>query len=378
MTNSYSFGIEEEYFLSNGTTRDACRTTPKHFMDACSAAFPDVFEPEFLQSQVEVQTPPCTSANDARAYLSAYRAGLGRIARDHDLRLFASGTHPLANWSKQRQTEDRRYDKVMHELQMIGARNMVCGLHAHVEVSDPDKRVDLMVRALPFVPLILALSTSSPFWQARRTGLMGYRLAAYDELPRTGLPDLFESTADYERFINTLVEARVIADSSYIWWVIRPSLKHPTLELRAADSCTRVEDAVNLALLFRAIVRHLDCNPTVNAGMTAASRAIIAENKWRAQRYGIHGSFIDEKKRQLVGVSDLLETTLTMLAEDLDALNCTNEVASLRDILSIGTSADQQIAIFTEARGRGRNQSESLMDVVDWLTIETEGRSILQ
>ncbi len=377
MTDSYQFGIEEEYFLSNGATRDACRSTPKHFIDACSAAFPDVFEPEFLQSQIEVATPPCTDASDAKAHLTAYRVGLGRIARDHGLTVFASGTHPLAIWGKQRQTEAARYDKVMHDLQMLGARNMVCGMHVHVEVPDPEARVSLMVRALPYVPLILALSTSSPFWQARRTGLMGYRLAAYDELPRTGLPDLFESGADYQRFIDTLVEARAIADSSYVWWVIRPSLKHPTLELRAPDSCTQVDDAVRIAMLFRAIVRHLVRNPQVNSGMTASNRAIVAENKWRAQRYGIHGSFVDEKQRRLMSVSEVLETVLAEISEDMDALDCRSEVEGLRDILTRGTSADTQIKIYTEARGRGRNPNDSLSDVIDWLANETVGKNII-
>lgn len=378
MTNAYRFAIEEEYFLSNTLTRDACRTIPRHFVEACEAAFPGVFEPEFLQSQIEVATPSCSSLEEARAHLSAYRIGISRIAGDHGLTMFASGTHPLANWTRQRQTETPRYDRVRHDLQMLGARNMVCGMHVHVETPYPERRSDLMVRAMPFIPLLLALSTSSPFWQAKRTGLMGYRLAAYEELPRTGLPELFIDDADYRAFIDTMVATRAIADSSCVWWVIRPSLDSPTLELRVADSCTHVSDGVRIALLFRCIVRHLDLNPHVNARLTAANRAIIAENKWRAQRYGIHGSFIDEEEQRLVSVRESLDRVLALIAPDMQALDCADELYDLRDILDRGTSADRQISIYTSARGNGRSQTEALSDVVDWLCATTNGESACQ
>ena len=373
MTQTYRFGIEEEYFLSNITTRDACRTVPRHFVDACSAAFPGIFEPEHLQSQIEVATPPCSAFEEASARLSAYRIGLGRIAVDHGLTLFASGTHPLASWNRQRQTETTRHSRMMHDMQMLGARTMVCGMHVHVETQHPEARGMLMVRAMPFVPLLLALSTSSPFWQARRTGLMGYRLAAYEEMPRTGLPELFEDEADFNRFIDTMVEARAITDAGSLWWVIRPSAHHGALELRVADSCTQVGDTVRIALLFRCIVRHLDHHQGLHTDLTAASRAIIAENKWRAQRYGIHGSFIDEEERRLVSVSDTLDTLLDLLEEDMDALGCGEEVSALREIFERGTSADRQIRVYTDAKGRGRSHGEALSDVVDWLSAETKG-----
>jgi glutamate---cysteine ligase / carboxylate-amine ligase len=231
-----------------------------------------------------------------------------------------------------------------------------------------------MTRMMPFLPLFLALSTSSPFWQARRTGLMGYRLAAYDELPRTGLPDLFEDQADYDRFISIMTETRAIQDSSYIWWAIRPSLKFPTLELRVADSCTTVGDAVRLAMLYRSLVRHLERNPIVNAGLTAASRAIAQENKWRAQRYGIHGSFIDEARRMLISVPEFLHGVIAMVAEDAEALGCARHLASMDDILRRGTSADRQIAVFTDRIGQGQSREEALGGVIEWLAAESGGQ----
>jgi glutamate---cysteine ligase / carboxylate-amine ligase len=229
----------------------------------------------------------------------------------------------------------------------------------------------------PYLPLLLALSTSSPFWQAQRTGLLGYRLAAYRELPRTGLPDLFDGQADYQRYIDTLVSARAIEDSSYIWWVIRPSLKHPTIELRVADSCTRVDDTLAIAALYRCLVRRLSLDPALNAGRTGASRAITDENCWRAQRYGIHGSFVDEKTRSAMPVSDMLNETLDQVEGDAKALGCERELDLTRWILARGTSADQQLTLYTEGLGRGLSSRDALAGVVDWLSAETTGRSIV-
>jgi carboxylate-amine ligase len=252
---------------------------------------------------------------------------------------------------------------------------MVCGLHVHVGVPDADRRVSLMVRMIPFIPMLLALSTSSPFWQARRTGLMGYRLAAYDELPRTGLPDLFRSNEDYQRYIDTLVAAGAVTDASFVWWAVRPSLAHPTLELRVADSCTYAADAVAIAALFRVLVRRLDRDPTLNAGLTAASRAIAVENKWRAQRYGIHGTFVDEQRRCAVSVATALDDILDLVAEDAEALDCTAEVTHARAILTRGTSADRQLAIYHFGRTAKQPHGEALKGVIDWLIAETGGET---
>jgi carboxylate-amine ligase len=259
----------------------------------------------------------------------------------------------------------------MHDLQMLGERNLLCGLHVHVELPDPDQRVDVMRRMLPYVPLFIALATSSPFWRSRRTGLMGYRLAAYDELPRTGLPPLFESKADYDAYVATLVAAGVIEDSSYIWWAVRPSHKHPTLELRAPDSCTRVEDAVAIAALYRALARHLVRNPRLNSDLTVVDHAIAIENKWRAQRYGIHGSFVDGRTRRAVTIPDVVENLIGELDEDMRALGCENEVAGARSILKQGTSADIQIAVFRETEHRTGSRGQAFGAVKSWLAEAT-------
>lgn len=378
MAGEFRFGIEEEYFVSDIAKRDAARNGIKEFFKSCNEHLHDNVQAEMLEPQIEVATKPGVDFSEARAGLAGLRASLGAIAREHDLSIMASGTHPLAVWTRVRANKQPRYGKVMHDLQMIGSRTVVCGMHVHVEVPDLSARVDIMNRIQPYLPLLLALSTSSPFWQAQRTGLLGYRLAAYRELPRTGLPDLFQNAADYQRYVDTLVAARAIENSSYVWWVIRPSLKHPTLELRVADSCTRVEDTIAIAALYRCLVRRLSLDTKLNAGQTGASRAINDENSWRAQRYGIHGSFVDEASRSAKPVRQVLDEVLALVAEDAKALGCQREIDLARWIVARGTSADQQLTIYTEGLGRGLPNRDALTNVVDWLSAETIGEPVVR
>lgn len=371
MTNEYGFGIEEEYFVVDAETKAVQRKMPAAFIMALKRDLGPTVTREMLQAQIEVMTQPSTSFVDARTELHQARRAVGDIATSHGLSFFASGTHPTATWTETQQTPANRYDGVMHDLQMIGERNLLCGLHVHVELPDPDTRVDVMRRMTPFVPLLIALATSSPFWRARRTGLMGYRLAAYDELPRTGLPPLFESKEDYDTYISTLVEARVIPDSTYVWWALRPSHKHPTLELRAPDSCTRVEDTIAIAALYRSLARHLVHNPKVNADLNVVDAAIALENKWRAQRYGIHGSFVDRNSRRAITIPEVVDALIDQVADDARALGCTDEVALARDILQRGTSADMQISVFREAEHRTGSRTEALRAVTGWLADTT-------
>jgi carboxylate-amine ligase len=373
MCGEYQFGIEEEYFVNDITRRDAARARTQDFFARCREQFPDDIHREMLEPQIEIAIPPCFDFTDARRHLSSLRSAIGEIAQEHDLSIMASGTHPLAIWARVRPNNQPRYGKVMHDLQMIGSRTVVCGMHVHVEVPDLARRVDIMNRMQPYLPLLLALSTSSPFWQAQRTGLLGYRLACYRELPRTGLPDLFDGAADYQRYIDTLVSARAIEDSSFVWWMIRPSLRHPTLELRVADSCTRVDDTLAIAALYRCLVRHIDRDPALHAGQTGASRSITDENCWRAQRYGIHGSFVDEATRSAKPVAQVLDEVLDLVAEDAKALGCERELDLARWIIARGTSADHQLALYTDGLGRGLTSRDALAGVVDWLAAETVG-----
>jgi carboxylate-amine ligase len=368
---NYSFGMEEEYFIVDGDTKSLRRKASPAFLADLKRKVGRVATRELLQSQLEIATQPAHTMQEVHQELSHLRQTIGAVAADHGLAYFAASTHPTAGWSGGQPTQKVRYDGMMQDLQMLGERNLLCGMHVHVELPDVDRRVDVMRRMIPYIPLFIALSTSSPFWRSRRTGLMGYRLAAYDELPRTGIPELFESNADYEAYMNTLIETRVIQDSSYVWWTIRPSANHPTLELRAPDVCTRIDDAVALAALYRAIARHLYNHPETNKNINSVDRAIAVENKWRAQRYGIHGSFVDRAEGRAVPISEELDRLIAMIEEDIGELNCANEIANVRKILSVGTSADMQIAVFREAEQRTGSRNKAFGAVKTWLAEAT-------
>ena len=368
----YSVGMEEEYFVFDAKTRRAVQRTDKNFLKKARERLGDRVMTEMLQSQIEVATPPCATIKQAREHLAHYRRTLGNAATEHGLGLAAMGTFPLAFWPEQSVTPKARYGAIMDDLQMIGYRNMLCGLHVHVEVPDLDSRINLIMRLTPFLPLLLALSTSSPFWQGNLTGLVGYRLAAYDELPRTGLPELFRTNDDYREYVAALTWAKIIPDASYIWWAIRPSLSNPTVELRVADSCTRLEDAIAIAALFRCLVRALDRDRALNAGFDRVGRAITEDNKWHAQRYGIAATFIDPFSRSPLTLQQWLDQVFDFLAEDIEALGCAAAIRRLYRITVEGTSADRQIDLFTKAQAAGRRRLTAIKAVVDWAARETQ------
>ena len=367
MDARYRFGIEEEYFLADAATRGTPRRT-KPFHDAARARLPTV-ERELLAAQLEVATTPTDNPAAARTQLLELRAALAETGRNHGILVLASGTQPLARWDRQRQTRKERYDRLMQQMQMVGRRNLVCGMHVHVEVPRPEARVDLMNRMLPFIPLLLALSASSPFWQGRDTGLAAYRLSVWGEMPRTGLPDLFDDTADYDRYVAAMVLSGAIPDASFLWWTLRPSIRYPTLELRVADSCTRLDDTLGIAALYRCLVRLVDRSPALNRGQTGAARAITAENLWRAQRDGIRAAFLD-MNGATVAFAAGLEAVLSQVEADAAALGCEAEVGRLRTTAAQGTSADRQLAVFAAAHGDAR---QALSATVDWIAAATAG-----
>jgi glutamate---cysteine ligase / carboxylate-amine ligase len=368
MMDAYTIGIEEEYFLVDAKTKAVTRAMPKEFLAAAKAATNGQVVGEFLQSQIEVKTLPHHDILTAREELRHLRQTVAKIAAEHGLAIMAAGTHPTADWVKSQQSEGERYDAVMDDLQMIGQRNMLCGLHVHVELPDPDDRVDVMTRMLPYLPLFIALGTSSPFWRSRPTGLKGYRLAAYDELPRTGVPELFRNKEEFDAYVSALVKAGVMQDSSYVWWSMRPSLKHSTLELRAPDCPTLVDDSIAIAALWRSLARRLTRNPALNRDITAVTRAIVVENKWRAQRYGVRGTFVGE--HGAITVADMMEQVLEETAADAEALGCLATMERCRIIVGAGTSADAQMAVF-EAHGKTEGPARALDAVNDWLALAT-------
>jgi glutamate---cysteine ligase / carboxylate-amine ligase len=291
------------------------------------------------------------------------RQGAAAAAGEYGLSILACGTHPLARWRDSVQTPKDRYAQIMDDLQMVGHRDMLCGTHIHVEFAEPARRVVVMNQMLPYVPLFIALSASSPFWQGHVTGLKGYRLAAYDELPRTGLPELFRSNVEYDAYVDALVRSGAMPDASHLWWAVRPSLKYPTLELRAPDCCTRLDDTIAVAALYRALARFLYMNPGHNADIDVVDRAIAVENKWRAQRYGVQGTFVTRSGAVTVG--DLLDRVLELTVAETDSFGCREYLEQCRAIVVEGTSADAQLRVFTESQRDG--QEIALHRVTRWI-----------
>jgi glutamate---cysteine ligase / carboxylate-amine ligase len=370
MAGAYTIGIEEEYFVVDAATKMVAAERSDAFFAAAKAGLGSQVRGELLQSQIEVTTEPHHDMATARTELRHLRATVAAIAAEHGLAILAAGTHPTAMWESALQSPADRYDVVMHDLQMLGQRNMLCGLHVHVELPDTEDRVDVMCRMLPYLPLFIALATSSPFWRSRPTGLKGYRLAAYDELPRTGVPELFRKTEEFEAYVAALTRADIIDDASYVWWALRPSLQHPTLELRAPDCCTFVDDSIAIAALYRSLARRLCRNPWLNADITAVTRAIVVENKWRAQRYGVNGTFANPDGSGAVTVAEMLDQVLADVMPDAEELGCATHVSRCRTIVGGGTSADAQIAVF-QAHEKSESRERALEAVNDWLAAAT-------
>lgn len=351
MAEDWSFGIEEEYFLADAATGRAPDETAADRFHEIAAERVEAVSHEVLKGQVEVQSEPGSSLDKAHDDLADMRRSLSAIASDQGLQLFAAGSHPLAEERDQSTTEKDRYRKIEREFGIIASRSRVCAMHVHVSVPDPDRRIDLMNRVLPFLPLFYALSTSSPFWHGCDTSLKGFRLAVFSQWPRMGLPEMFRDDAEYDRFVARLVESGMISDASFIWWLIRPSTKYPTLELRICDSCTRLDDAVAIAALYRCLLRAVWRRPDLNAGGGPIEHGICAENVWQAQRAGIAAVFVDPANGHRVKVADALETALAICGEDAAALDCSGWIARTRDILRRGSSADRQLAVFEKADG---------------------------
>ena len=372
MAEPYRFGIEEEFFLADAGTRGSPGPRAEGFHAAVEARL-DHAERELQRIQIETCSPPSDSFAEAGARLAALRAGLAEIGAEHGILVFAAGTHPTALWRSQRETPAERYRGIVHDLRMIGRRTLVCGMHVHVEVAAPESRADLGRRLLPFLPLLLALSASSPFWQGRPTGLAGYRLRAYAELPRTGLPELFDGADDYARYLRVMTKAGAIEDATFLWWNLRISAKYPTLELRIADACPNLADALAVAALFRCLVRRVERDPALNASLTGASRGFVMENLWRAQRDGTKVALIDEAQERAIPLPEAVEAALALVAEDAEALGCAETCARARTIAAQGSSADRQLRTYEAALQEGARRRDALNAVVDSLARETAG-----
>ena len=364
---SLTVGIEEEYLIVDRETRDLVGQPDPTFLDRCAELTSERSTTEFLQCQVEVGTRPHPTVPQAREDLAQLRRAVADAAAEFGYAPIAASTHPFADWRQQQHTRKPRYDELSIDLGHAVRRLLICGCHVHVAIEDEDLRIDLMNQAAYFLPHMLALSCSSPFWECEDTGLASYRLTVFDALPRTGLPDQMSSFGEYRRLVAALTGAGCIEDATKIWWDIRPSAKFPTLEQRVTDVCATVDDAATIAAMFQAIIAFLWRLRTRNQRWRLYPSTLIRENRWRAQRYGAAGMLVDHGKGEQVPVAELIDEILELVAEDAARLGSAGLLGRAHDMARGNSSAERQRATFRDAMARGADAMEACRAVVDML-----------
>ena len=305
---SFTVGIEEEYLLVDKASRDLVTKMPASMLEECAARCEgQQVSPELLRSQIEVGTRVCANMTEAGESLRLLRRTVIDVAESHGLAPIAASTHPFAHWAEQKPTARARYSSLYQEMQTAARRLLICGMHVHVGIDDDELRIDLMNQFSYFLPHLLALSCSSPFWEGQDTGLKSYRLTVFDAVPRTGLPERFDSYPEYERHVRVMIEAGLIPDATMIWWDLRPSARYPTLETRIMDVCTRVDDALCLAAIAVCTLRMLYRLRGKNQRWRIYSTLLLNENRWRAMRYSVDEGLIDLGKGHIMPFPQLME-----------------------------------------------------------------------
>ena len=360
--NIFTLGIEEEFQIIDPETREL-RSHIAQILEDGKLLLAENVKPEMHQSVVEMGTDVCQDINEAREQVTKLRRNLANLAKKKNLRIAAAGTHPFSHWKDQRITSDPRYKTIVMDMQQVARANLIFGLHVHVGVNDRETALHIMNAARYFLPHIFALSTNSPFWLGRNTGFKSYRSKVFDRFPRTGIPDYFNSIEEYDNFVNLLVKTNCIDNAKKIWWDIRAHPVFKTLEFRICDIPMRVDETIVLAAIMQAVVAKLHKLIKQNLGFRLYRRALIAENKWRAARYGIEGKLIDFGKKTEVPYSNLIQELLDFVDDVVDELGSREELKYVNKILEMGTGADRQLAIW--------EQSYDTKSVVDYIIDET-------
>lgn len=366
---SFTMGIEEEYLLVDRDTLKLAEAPPE-LMDACKKALGDQVSPEFLRCQIEVGTKVCRNIAEARADLGHLRRTVAEVAGQYGLAPLAVSCHPTADWKDQHHTDRERYNVLKSDLAGVGRRMLISGAHVHIGIEDDDLRVDLMNQASYFLPHLLALSCSSPYWQGEDTGLASYRLTVFDNLPRTGLPPRLEGFSSYRRAVDAIVKTGAIEDATKVWWDLRPSDRFETLETRICDMCPRLEHILTIAAVIQALMRMLWRLKTQNQRWRIYDHFLVGENRWRAQRYGVTEGLIDFGRGEVVPFEDLVEELIGLLTEDGVVLDSLNEIRGMRDILAQGNSSQRQRAVFAKAQDEGADAPAAMQAVLKELIDE--------
>jgi len=343
---------------------------PTGLMEDCQKELQDQVAPEFLNCQIEIGTKVCGTVGEAREDLKRLRACVSRHAARHNLVPIAASCHPFSDWRDQKNTDKDRYNTLKSDLAGVVRRMLICGMHVHVGINDPDRRTDLMNQLSYFLPHLLALSGSSPFWQGQDTGLACYRLSVFDNLPRTGLPPRMESFSEFERSVSTLIDLGVIEDASKIWWDLRPSSRFPTIESRICDVQPRMEHALTLAALTQALTRMLWRLAVRNQRWRIYDTFLVSENRWRAQRYGTKRGLIDFGRGEIAEFADLLEEMIALVAEDGGHFSSLREIETAREMAQTGGSSTRQRTVFEDSLAQDNCTDTALRAVVRHLIDE--------
>jgi carboxylate-amine ligase len=349
MFDQFTLGIEEEFQIVDPQTREL-RSHVSEFLEEGKMLLGEQIKPEMIQSMVEVGTGICKNIQEARADITRLRSIISGLAGKTGLAIVAASTHPFSHWQDQKIYDDERYALLVQELQTVARSLLIFGLHVHVGVEDVERRIHIMNAARYFLPHVLALTTSSPFWMGHNTGLKSYRTEVFKQFPRTDIPDHFDSYANFQRYVDLLIKTQCINDGKKIWWDLRPHPVFPTLEFRICDIPTRVDDTVAIAALFQAIVAKLTKLIEKNLGFRLYRRMLIQENKWRAVRWGIDGKMIDFGKQKEVPTRDLILELLEFVDDVVDVLGSRKEIEHIHTILERRTSAEEQLRVFEETK----------------------------
>jgi len=364
MFDQFTLGIEEEFQIVDPQTREL-RSHVSEFLEEGKMILGEQIKPEMIQSMIEVGTGVCKNIQEARADITRLRSIISGLAGKTGLAIVAASTHPFSHWEDQKIYDDERYALLVQELQNVARSLLIFGLHVHVGVGDLDRRIHIMNAARYFLPHVLALTTSSPFWMGHNTGLKSYRSEVFKQFPRTDIPDHFDSYSSFQRYVDLLVKTQCINDGKKIWWDLRPHPIFPTLEFRICDIPTRVDDTVAIAALFQAIVAKLTKLIEKNLGFRLYRRMLIQENKWRAVRWGIDGKMIDFGKQKEVPTRDLILELLDFVDDVVDELGSRKEIEHVHTILERKTSAEEQLRVFAET-----NDLKAVVDRLIELTME--------
>ena len=343
----FTLGIEEEFQIVDPVTGEL-RSRVSEILEDSKTLLGEQVKPEMIQSMIEVGTGICKDIQAARADITNLRSTLATLARKKGLEIVAAGTHPFSHWHDQKIFDNDRYNLIVEENQIIARSLLTFGLHVHVGIADPDRGIQIMNAVRYMLPHMLALSTSSPFWVGKQTGLKSYRSEVFTRMPRTGIPDHFESANSFQNYVSLLVGTGCIDDGKKIYWDVRPHPFFPTLEFRICDIPTRVDDTIAIAALFQALVAKVNRLLDQNLTFRLHHKMLIEENKWRAVRYGLDGKMIDFGKEKEVPIRDLIRELLAFVDEVVDDLGSREEIEHIYTILERGTSADEQLRVWRD------------------------------